>query len=169
MIDEKAQKRIDNYQRYLQHEALYQFPEFSRDDIWELACDLMESNKEFPKQVAMEIYIGNTQMFRYLPGRCGSLQEMWLGRKRNTVLALGKSSVLAAAEVAMKEQTMADVVPGLPNSDDYAAVGGGFPLRTKDGCIFGTVCVSGLPDVLDHELIVGGLNRFFCRRGWIQE
>lgn len=168
MIDERAQKRIDNYQLYLQHEALYQFPQFSRDDVWELACDLVESNKDFPKQVAMEVYIGNTQMFRFIPGRCGSLQELWLKKKRNTVLALGKSSVLAGAEVAMKEQTMADVVPGLPNGDDYAAVGGGFPLRTQDGVIFGTVCVSGLPDVDDHALIIGALDKFFRRRGWVE-
>ena len=167
-MDEKAQQRVDNYPIYLQHEKTYLFPEFSRDDVWELACDIIDANREFPKQVAMEIYIGNTQMFRYLPGRCGALQEMWLKKKRNTVVALGKSSVMAAAEMAMKEQTPLDVVPGLPNADDYAAVGGGFPLRTKDGCIFGTVCVSGLPDVQDHAVIVGGLDRFFRRRGWIE-
>ena len=168
MIDEKAQKRIDNYEMYLQHEEKYQFPTFSREDVWDLACDVMESNKDFPKQVAIEIYIGNVMMFRYFPGRCGTLQEMWLQRKRNTVLALGKSSVLAAAQMAMQEKTPADLVPGFPNPDDYAVCGGGFPLRTKDGNIFGTVCVSGLPDVVDHEVIIGGLDRFFRKRGWLE-
>jgi len=167
MIDERQQKWIDNYQLYVQQQETYRFPAFSRDDVWELACDLIESNKDFPKQVAMEIYIGNTQMFRFLPGRTGTMQEMWLKKKRNTVLATGKSSVQVAAEMAMNEKTLADVIPGFPNPDDYAGVGGGFPLQTKDGCLFGTLCVSGLPDMQDHALIVDALDRFFRRRGWI--
>ncbi len=167
MIDERAQKRIDNYELYLQQEKQYLFPEFSRADVWELACDLIESNKDYPKQVAMEIYIENVMMFRYFPAHAGTLQEMWLKKKRNTVLALGKSSVLSAAELAMNEKTILDVVPGLPNPDDYAVCGGGVPLRTQDGHIFGTVCVTGLPDIQDHALIMGGLDRFFRKRGWI--
>lgn len=168
MLDERAQKWIENLEMYKSHEQTYQFPEFSREDVWELGCDLVESNKDFPKQVAMEIYIGNTQMFRFIPGRCGAAQEMWLKKKRNTVVSLGKSSVRVAAELAKNEQTIADVVPGLPNADDYAAVGGGFPLRMQDGVLFGTVCVSGLPDMQDHALIVGALDKFFRRRGWIE-
>ena len=167
MITERQQNWIDNHSSYVCHEETYRFPEFNRDDVWELGCDLVESNKDFPKQVAMEIYIGNTQMFRFIPGRCGLQQELWLNKKRNTVLAMGKSSVRVAAEIAMQEKEIQDVIPGFPNGEDYAAVGGGFPLQTKDGVLFGTICVSGLPDTQDHALIVGALDRFFRRKGWI--
>lgn len=167
MLDARQLNWIENYENYVKQEETYRFPAFDREDVWELSCDLVESNRDFPKQVAMEIYIGNTQMFRFIPGRCGSQQEMWLKKKRSTVLATGKSSVRVAAEMAMKEQSLADVIPGFPNPDDYVGVGGGFPLKTKDGCLFGTICVSGLPDVQDHALIAGALDRFFRRKGWL--
>ena len=45
---------------------------------------------------------------------------------------------------------------GLP-VDAYAAHGGAFPLRVPNVGFVGSVVVSGLPQVQDHELVVGVL------------
>ena len=47
------------------------------------------------------------------------------------------------------------------NPQDYAAEGGGFPIRLKDTGLIGSICVSGLSNHLDdHQLIVDSLTEF---------
>ena len=156
-----------NCEQYRREDELYRFPSFLRDDIWELGCDLVESCKDYDGPLAVEIFVGDVMVFRYYPATTGTLHEMWLGRKRNTARALGKSTMLVAAELAVNGQTIIDVIPGCPNKDDYADCGGGFPLRLKDGTVFGFAGVSGLADTLDNAALIGGLDRYFRRRGWI--
>ena len=165
MNNERKQMLTDNYATYLQQEQTYQFPTFSRDDVWELGCDLVESCRQFEGPLAAEIYIGDVLVFRYYPAGTGAFHEMWLDRKRNTVRVLEKSSMRVAAELAMNDETMeGDMLLSL---QDYADCGGGFPLRTKDGCIFGFAGVSVLADSKDHAALIGGLDRFFRRHGFI--
>ncbi len=165
MDNERKQMLTDNYATYLRQEEMYQFPTFSRDDVWELGCDLVESCRHREGPLAAEIYIGDVLVFRYYPEGTGAFHEMWLNRKRNTVRVLEKSSMRVAAELAMSGQTMeGDMLLSL---QDYADCGGGFPLRTKNGCIFGFAGVSGLADTVDHAALIGGLDRFFRRHGYI--
>ena len=51
--------------------------------------------------------------------------------------------------------------------DTYAACGGGFPIRLKEGAVIGSICVSGLPDWEDHQVIVETLEAYFQKRGWV--
>ncbi len=147
-----------------EHEQRYQFPRFSRDDVWELGCDIVESSKEYDGSLAVEIDIANVMVFRYYPSGTGAYHEMWLRRKRNTVRLLEKSSLRVSAELKVNHQTLAEDM--LLDPDKYADCGGGFPLRMKDGCIFGFVGVSGLADTVDHAALIGGLERFFRRHGY---
>ena len=43
---------------------------------------------------------------------------------------------------------------------NYAACGGGFPLRLKNGCVVGAICVSGLPHLQDHQAVTEGIRLF---------
>lgn len=147
-----------------EHEQRYQFPRFSRDDVWELGCDIVESCKEYDGSLAVEIDIANVMVFRYYPSGTGAYHEMWLRRKRNTVRLFEKSSLRVSAELKGNHQTLAEDM--LLDPDKYADCGGGFPLRMKDGCIFGFVGVSGLADTVDHAALIGGLERFFRRHGY---
>ena len=145
----------------MKQEQTYQFPHFSRDDVWELGCDLVASCKEYDGPLAVEIDIANVMVFRYYPSGTGAFHEMWLQRKRNTVRLLEKSSLRVSAELALNGQNMAKDM--LLDPLEYADCGGGFPLRMKDGCIFGFAGVSGLADTIDHAALIGGLDRFFRR------
>ncbi len=166
MADERSRVLKANYEQYLEQEQTYLFPAFSREDVWELGCDLVESCKQFDGPLAVEIFVAGVMVFRYYPAGTGAYHEMWLQRKRNTVTLLEKSSMRVAAELAINGQTMEEDLQ--LSLQEYADCGGGFPLRMKDGCIFGFVGASGLADTLDHAALIGGLDRFFRRRGWIE-
>ncbi len=153
---------------YRKQNEQYRFPTFSREDVWELGCDLVASCQTFDGSLAVEIYVGNVMMFRWFSPNTGTLHEMWLQRKRNTVEALKRSSMLVAAELAVNGQTIADVIEGVPYAEDYADCGGGFPICLQDGTMLGFIGVSGMADTEDHAALVGGLDRFFRRRGWIK-
>lgn len=149
----------------LEHEQTFQFPKFDRSDVWELGCDLVESCKEYNGPLAVEIDIAGVMVFRYYPSGTGAFHEMWLERKRKTVQLLEKSSLRVSAELKTTGQTLEKDM--LLNPIEYADCGGGFPMRMKDGCIFGFVGVSGLADTVDHSALIGGLERFFKRHGYL--
>ena len=149
----------------MEHEQCYQFPKFSRDDVWELGCDLVESCKQCDGPLAVEIDIAGVMVFRYYPSGTGAFHEMWIERKRKTVQLLEKSSLRVSAELKASGQTLEKDM--LLDPMIYADCGGGFPLRTKDGCIFGFVGVSGLADTVDHAALIGGLDLFFKRHGYL--
>jgi uncharacterized protein (UPF0303 family) len=47
------------------------------------------------------------------------------------------------------------------NSNDYAAGGGGFPIKLKGAGMIGSICVSGLSDhINDYQLIADTLREF---------
>lgn len=149
----------------LEQEEIYQFPSFDRSDVWELGCDLVESCKGYEGPLAVEIDIAGVMVFRYYPSGTGAFHEMWLERKRKTVKLLEKSSLRVSAELKTMGQTLEKDM--LLDPMEYADCGGGFPLRMKDGCIFGFIGVSGLADTIDHTALIGGLERFFRRRGYL--
>ena len=149
----------------LEHEQTYQFPAFSRSDVWELGCDLVESCKEYEGPLAVEIDISGVMVFRYYPQGTGAFHEMWLERKRKTVQLLEKSSLRVSAELKTAGQTLEKDM--LLNPMEYADCGGGFPLRMRDGCIFGFAGVSGLTDTVDHVALINGLDCFFKRHGYL--
>ncbi len=151
--------------RTIEEEQTYQFPAFKREEVWELGCDLVESCKEYDGPLAVEIDIADVMVFRYYPSGTGAFHGMWLERKRKTVKLLEKSSLRVSAELKIKGQTLEKDM--LLDPMVYADCGGGFPLRMKNGCIFGFIGVSGLADTLDHAALIGGLERFFKRHGYL--
>lgn len=151
-------------QMCLEQERDYQFPRFGREQVWELGCDLVKACEECNGPLAIEIDINGTMVFRYYPAGTGPYHEMWLERKRRTVQLLEKSTLRLSAELELKDQEMYKHM-GL-DPMEYTDSGGGFPLRMKDGCIFGFVGISGLSGLEDHTAVINGLARYFKRNGW---
>lgn len=79
----------------------------------------------------------------------------WVRRKANTVKRFGRSSFFVGRTRLVKGKEL----DGL--GEDYAAHGGGFPLRVKgmEVAPVGVVVVSGLKQEDDHQLIVDALGR----------
>ena len=76
-------------------------------------------------------------------------------RKFNVVKHFHKSSYRVGLETRLKETTL-EARSGLPVAD-YAAHGGGFPLRVAGAGVIGCVTISGLPQRQDHETVVEAL------------
>lgn len=148
-----------------EQEEIYQFPKFSRDEVWELGCDMVAACSTFEGPLAVELDVSGVKVFRYYPSGTGALHEMWIERKRRTVSMLEKSSLRVYAELAAAGES-AEAHYGL-DSSVYAICGGGFPLRIKGGCIFGFAGVSGLAHTKDHAAIMQGLDTFFRRKGYL--
>ena len=146
-------------------EKKYTFPEFARNDAWELGHDLVESTKDFLDDgpLAVSIFLNGTEVFRWFPEGTGLFHEQWLRRKYNTVTTLDRASMTWKAKLACDGSSLeAECL----NPMDYADCGGGFPIRIKGGAVIGFIGVSGLSDDKDQAALIAGLDKFFKRHNW---
>ena len=155
-------KKEEFLQACIAQEQKYQFDFFSRDDVWELGCDLVEATRSFEGPLAVEIDLNGVMVFRYYPAGTCAYHEQWLQRKRRTVCLTEKSSLRVFAELDAKGASMQQEM--LLDPKDYANCGGGFPIRLRGGCMIGFIGVSGLEHTRDHAALLAGLDRFFARR-----
>ena len=79
----------------------------------------------------------------------------WVRRKSNVVARFYRSSYGMGVELQHKNATLESKF-GLMLTD-YAAHGGAFPLTVSGVGVIGSVAVSGLPQRIDHELVVEAL------------
>lgn len=139
-------------------EEILQFTHFTNEDAWELGKIIVSEiqRKKLPVAVTIRLNNGYT-VFRYAASQTGLHNEMWMDRKFQTVRTLEHSSLHAAMLLKKNEQTMAN---WFLDEKDYAAAGGGFPIRVEEVGIIGAVIVSGLPHFADHDLVVKCISRY---------
>lgn len=132
-------------------EQLLQFSSFSNRDAWKLGCMLVEAAESKGVSPAFAITVNGYTVFRCgFPGT-NLHNEQWLRRKCNTVTVTHMSSLRAGYEL---QQAGED-----PERDwhlstqDYAFLGGGFPLTLKGTGVIGAICCSGLPHEKDHHIV----------------
>ena len=83
--------------------------------------------------------------------------ERWLQRKMNTVRTLERSSLYTSVLLRKSEETLAD---WYLDEKDYAACGGGFPIRIEEVGVIGAILVEGQDHFSDHDLIVKSISRY---------
>ncbi|MDR6590312.1 MULTISPECIES: heme-degrading domain-containing protein [Agrobacterium tumefaciens complex] len=131
--------------------AALQLNTFNYDFAWKLGSliRLRAAAQELP--VAIEIRHGTDVVFAsLLPG--ATIDNFgWTRRKCAVVHRFHRSSLQVRLEAERKGYDF-NAKFGLPVSD-FVASGGGFPLIIRGGTLIGSVGVSGLPDVEDHNLI----------------
>ena len=133
------------------------FERFTLETAWTLGTGLRDAALARNAPVAIDISLRERPLFHAaLPGADVSNAD-WVRRKRNTVLALGTSTLAVGLKLKASGETLEQRYGLLPR--DHAAHGGGFPLILAGlGCI-GAITVSGLPQVEDHGLVVEVLER----------
>ncbi|WP_164510381.1 heme-degrading domain-containing protein [Agathobaculum sp. Marseille-P7918] len=141
-----------------EEEERLQFEQFSRADALALGLKIHENAKKQPVPVAIEITVNGLVVFRYFPDGALPDSELWLARKRNSVELMEMSSLHFLAWLEQNGETLES--RKLP-ANEYAAGGGGFPIRLRGTGVIGSICVSGLPDHReDHRLVVDTLAEF---------
>ena len=145
----------------IEEEQTLQFHSFSREDALHLGLLLYKKSKAYKKPVAVEIYMNNLCVFRYYPEGTNANNEKWLRVKNNTVQMTETSSLHLFAYL---EATKESLEEHLMDSANYTRFGGGFPINIiGTGCI-GSICVSGLVHIQDHNLIVLALREFLSQK-----
>jgi uncharacterized protein (UPF0303 family) len=137
------------------------FRRFTHDDAWALGSLLVESARERQAPVAVDIHRAGQQLFHAaLPGSTPD-NDAWIARKRRVVERYGAASYLVGARFRAKGTTFEE--SSRLDPDTYAAHGGSFPITVEGVGVIGTVTVSGLPQLRDHELVVEALEEFLGR------
>lgn len=139
-------------------EEILQFSHFTNEDAWELGNLLVAEAKRRRLSVAVSIRLNNGYtLFQYAADGTNLHNEHWMSRKQNTVKTLERSSLHSCMLLRKNEESLED---WLLNPREYAVVGGGFPIRIEEVGVIGSILVSGMDQVSDHDLIVKCISRY---------
>ncbi len=143
--------------RCIEEEELYRFDAFSQTEAMKLGSFIYEKSRGLPKPVAIEIRINRFTVFCFYPDGTNENNRLWLEAKAKTVDMTQKSSLHFWADVQLSGSSPEK--KRMPEKE-YACCGGGFPLIVKNIGVVGTICVSGLPHMEDHKLIIDSLKEY---------
>jgi uncharacterized protein (UPF0303 family) len=136
------------------------FDAFDHDTAWALGERLRRVARERELPVAIDVTLGEQQVFHAaLPGSAAD-NDHWIARKVRVVRRFGHSSFYLGqihGSDAFAEKFLLD-------PREFAAHGGCFPIAVRGTGMVGTVTVSGLPQADDHRLVTEVLRDFLERR-----
>lgn len=137
-----------------------QFDRFTNDTAMALGLHMAETAKREGKPVAINICRNGQLLFHVaLPGTSAD-NDAWIRRKSNVVNRYGHSSYLIGTEYRAKGTTFEE--KSRLDPAEYAAHGGSFPLIIRHVGPVGTITVSGLPQLADHEFLVRTVREFLA-------
>jgi uncharacterized protein (UPF0303 family) len=139
-------------------EAALTLPAFGPEVAWRLGTMLRDMALDRKLPLVIDVCrLGSPHQPLFYCALEGTTPDnaRWVQRKVNVVARFHKSSyhvgrLLEQAGLSFSQRY------GLPE-EDYAAHGGGFPLRVEGAGVVGCVTVSGLPQRDDHNLVVEAL------------
>jgi uncharacterized protein (UPF0303 family) len=134
-----------------EQESLLHFTTFTPDTAWQLGSLLRSALLSHNAGCTIEVELANHILFTATTPGATPGQADWIRRKRNTVRHFARSSYAVGRQLALDQQTL-EARHGLTLAD-YAAHGGGFPLRIADAFV-GSIILSGLVQRDDHNLVV---------------
>lgn len=141
--------RIEEQQRRLH------LTSFDEDTAWLLGTDLRRRAIERGAAVTIEVRLGAETVFLVAMRGTAPANADWARRKRNVVELLHRPSYAVGLEAERDGRSLLELM-GLSDRD-VACHGGSFPIVVDGvGCV-GVVTVSGLPQRMDHELVVEAL------------
>ena len=147
-------------ERVRAQEAALACPAFGAQQAWELGVALRAAALARSVSLCIEVRLSGHTVFLHAMSGTSPSNADWARRKRNVVELLGRSSYAVGLQMALEQTTLADKV-GLAVRD-YASHGGCLPLRDVSGTVWGSVGVSGLPQLQDHELVVEVLGKLLA-------
>ncbi|CAL1703698.1 unnamed protein product [Somion occarium] len=140
-------------------EASLTLPSFTAETAWEIGNSLRTRLLAFPTPTVISISLANSNQLLFHSAVKSGIQpdnDLWVARKRATVLRWGVSSWYMHCKMGGDEKAFREKYAlGDEGGGRYAIHGGGIPIRVKG--VEGTVAVivvSGLKQHEDHQIIV---------------
>ncbi|MFI3206803.1 MAG: heme-binding protein [Clostridia bacterium] len=141
-------------------EEAFVFEKFTHEDAWELGNIIVKVARKngFSPAISIRLMSGYT-VFQYGFDNTGLDHQNWMKRKQNS------------CEVKMMSTARLDYVVNIDNLDikqawfmdpmEYSTCPGAFPIKVKSVGMIGTIIVSGISLISDHDLIAESLNEYF--------
>lgn len=139
----------------LEAEPVAEFTSLTRDDAVRLGETGIAVIREWDRDLAIEVRVGDELAFRAQLGTTGPANAAAIAGKVASVTALRVSSLLA------RRRNEADPSYGADLGDDARLWGGCIPIFVG-GRLAGTVATSGEPDVVDHEATAETVRRYLA-------
>ncbi|KAI1475598.1 hypothetical protein K445DRAFT_320372 [Daldinia sp. EC12] len=137
---------------------------FTAEDAWELGhllyARLLPFSSQKPTLISISLASGQVLFQTAVGSGTAPDNEIWVQRKRNTVLRFGASTWFQHCKYAGDEEAFRLKFGMSPDqAEKYAIHGGGVPIRVKgvEGVV-AVVVVSGLKQHEDHGVIVDVIN-----------
>ena len=139
-------------------EARLVFDRFDEQTAWDLGVALREAGLAAALPIAISVRRNGQRLFHAaLPGASAD-NDGWLARKSAVVDRYGQSSLRVGEGFRVRGGSFDE--DSRLDAADFAAHGGAFPILVRGtGCV-GTVAVSGLPQLEDHQLVVDTLEAY---------
>lgn len=148
----------DVLKELLAQEQELQFAYFNEMTAWELGKQMMDYGVQNGLPITIDIRRGKQQLFHAsLPGTSAD-NDAWIKRKVRLVNRFGHSSFYMGQLLKHKGKSIEEsyLIP----AGEFAAHGGCFPIIIKNSGVIGTITVSGLPQEVDHHVVVLSIRAF---------
>lgn len=139
----------------LEQERELQFSLFDNALAWELGQRLVAAARDGGHAVTVDIRRGEQQLFHAALEGTSADDDAWIERKGAVVRRFGHSSLHVGIDCALAGQSPEERYRLDPLR--YSVHGGAFPISVRGVGMVGTVAVSGLSPVGDHQLVVSVL------------
>lgn len=138
-------------------EEILQFTHFTNADAWELGSMIVMEAERRKQPILLSIRLNSgLVVFQYAFDGMNLSHEELLSRKFNTVKYLEVSSL----QLYMQSQMEGVNEAVLKNTREFAALGGGFPIRIEEVGVIGAVVASGEDHVAEHDLLVKCISKY---------
>jgi uncharacterized protein (UPF0303 family) len=131
------------------------FPQFHADEAWQVGTQLREMALARDAAIVIDVRASGRQLFHVALDGTSPSNTRWAERKARTVEHFHRSSYAIGLMLQQANTTFTE--KHALSLEDYAAHGGGFPLRVANAGVIGAVTVSGLPQREDHQFVVEAL------------
>jgi uncharacterized protein (UPF0303 family) len=143
----------DDIERIRSQEKQLVFSAFDEETALALGLSIKERAEAMGVAVAIDIRTWDRQLFAFAMKGTSPDNQEWIKRKINTVRRYHRASY---ALMLQYPDGQLPIRNGM-NASEFACAGGGFPILVEGAGCIGCIAVSGLPDRIDHALVVEAL------------
>ncbi|MEX1214955.1 heme-degrading domain-containing protein [Saccharospirillum sp.] len=132
--------------------------QFNNRMALDMGLAIIELARKRDVSIGVSIRRLNQTVFEFIDNDLSADKANWIRRKVNTAVHFAESTLVVRLDLEQKGKTLAADF-GL-SEQDYIAKGGCIPIMVTGAGLIGTITVTGLKDVDDHQIIVDALPEF---------